>query len=151
MTGNSLHIAPLEPDRLGEVLVADVLRDQPGLLAAALDAASDRQLTRALTVAVRAGRDDAAVDEQLRDALDDRLPDLFRRALGADGPDLLAAVTVAMTGCRPARGAFAAAGMFPPPLSGCGPSRQMSQPWPSTDSGLRPATTRILCPAWPLR
>jgi len=108
-----LVIAPLEPDRLGEILVGDVLAQHPGLLAAALDAASDSQLARALTVAGRVARDDQAVNAQLRDALDDRLPGFIQRCLGADGGDLLSAVTTATVISRPARGALESAGMFP--------------------------------------
>ncbi len=51
-------IAPLEPERLGEVLVEDLLRRHSHLLAAAIDAASDRQLSRALTIVGRIARDD---------------------------------------------------------------------------------------------
>jgi hypothetical protein len=112
--GGPLAIGPLEPDRLGEVLAGDLLREHPGLLAAAIDAASGRQLTRALTVTTRIARDDAAVSAQLRDALDDRLPDLIQRGLTArDDGELLSVVTTAMTASRPARGAADAADGFP--------------------------------------
>ena len=67
MESRRLVIAPLEPDRLGEVLVGDVLAEHPGLLAAALDAASDSQLARALTVTARVAREDQAIDAELRD------------------------------------------------------------------------------------
>ena len=108
-----LSIAPLEPDRLGEVLVGDVLREYPSLLAAAIDAASDRQLARALTVATRAAREDDTVSLLLRDALDDRLGDLLERGINAEGSDLLNPVTAAMTAARPARGALDAAAEIP--------------------------------------
>ena len=107
-----LIIAPLEPDRLGEVLAGDVLRQHRDLLAAAIDAASDRQLTQALTVASRIAREDQAVNAQLRAALDERLADLFQRGLAADGSDLLTAVITAMTTSRPARGAADTADRF---------------------------------------
>jgi hypothetical protein len=112
---SQLSIAALEPDRLGEVLVADVLRRYPDLMAAALDVASDRQLTQALTVTTRIARDDPAVREQLRPALDQRLPDLFERGLGS-GDALLDAVFDAMIISRPARGALDLANRLPPPL-----------------------------------
>src|SRR5262249_44084185 len=80
-----LVIAPLEPDRLGEVLVGDVLREHPELLAAAIDAASDRQLTQTLTVASRVAREDQVVNAQLRAALDERLADFFQRGFFAYG------------------------------------------------------------------
>jgi hypothetical protein len=108
-----LVIAPLEPDRLGEVLAGDVLAEHPGLLAAALDAASDSQLARALTVAGRAAREVQGINAQLHDALDDRLPALIQRGLDADGGDLLSAVTSAVIISRPARGAASTAGRFP--------------------------------------
>jgi hypothetical protein len=112
--GGQLAIGPLEPNRLGEVLVGDVLRERPGLLAAAIDAASDRQLSRALTVTARIARHEADVSAQLRDVLDDRLPGLMQRGISAgDGGGLLASVTTAMTVSRPFRGAAAAAGRFP--------------------------------------
>ena len=79
---------------------------------AAIDTASDRQLTRALTVASRIARDDQAVNAQLRAALDERLGDLFRRGFSADGSDLLNAVVTAMTTSRPMRGAVDAADQF---------------------------------------
>jgi hypothetical protein len=78
-----MNIGPLEPDRLGEVLVADVLRRRPNLLAAAFDAASDRQVTQALTIAGRIAQLDQDIREQLRVALDARMADLFRRGMNA--------------------------------------------------------------------
>lgn len=78
-------IGPLEPDRLGEVLVGDVLRQHPDLLAAAIGAASDRQVTRALTVTARIAQDNPIVRRQLRAVLDQRLPDLFQRGFNASG------------------------------------------------------------------
>jgi Trypsin-like peptidase domain/Tetratricopeptide repeat len=107
-----LVIAPLEPDRLGEVLVGDTLQEHPELLAVTIDTASDRQLTQALTVASRIAREDQVVNAQLRAALDERLGDLFRRGFSADGSDLLSAVVTAMTTSRPVRGAVDAAAEF---------------------------------------
>ena len=108
-----LRIAPLEPDRLGEVLVADVLSRFPDLLPAALDAASDRQLVHALTVVTRAAFDNSAVKNQLRQALDDRLADLYLRGLGASStrpgrinPELFNAVVVAMLVSEASAGAI---------------------------------------------
>ena len=110
-----LRIAPLEPDRLGEVLVADVLSRFPDLLPAALDAASDRQLVHALTVATRAAFDDPAVKDQLRQALDDRLAHLLPARPGcqqypagdAINPELFNAVVVAMLVSEASAGAIA--------------------------------------------
>ena len=106
---------------------------------------------RALTVTTRIARDDAAVNAQLRDALDDRLPDLIQRALSAsDDGELLSAITTAMTASRPARGAAAAAGRFPGMLPvGSGPSRSPSPPWPWTGYGHKPAMTLAPSPTWP--
>ena len=106
-------IAPLEPDRLGEVLVGDVLREYANLLATAIDVASDRQLGQVLKVAVRIAREDQAIRGQLRTALDERLGDLLQRGFGADDDELLVAVTSAMTLARPVEGAVDAAGRFP--------------------------------------
>jgi hypothetical protein len=109
-----LRIAPLEPDRLGEVLVAEVLSRYPKLLPAALDGASDRQLTRALSVAARAAADNSVVRDQLSRALDERLPDLYVRGLGARStqpgrmnPELFNSVLVAMLVSTPTAGAIA--------------------------------------------
>ena len=122
-----LVIAPLEPDRLGEVLVGDALREHSELLAVAIDTASDRQLTQALTVASRIARDDQAVNAQLRAALDERLGDLFRRGFSGDGSDLLNAVVTAMTTSRPMRGAVDAADQF----------------WDALPVGLRPLAVTV--------
>ena len=122
-----LVIAPLEPDRLGEVLVGDVLREHPELLAGAIDTASDRQLTQALTVASRIARDDQAVNAQLRAALDERLGDLVRRGFSADGSDLLNAVVTAMITSRPMHGAVDAAEQF----------------WDALPVGLRPLAVTV--------
>jgi hypothetical protein len=78
-----ISIGPLEPDRLGEVLVADVLRENPHLLSTVFDTASDRQLTRALTVVGRIAQIDSFVMDQLRTVLDTRMPDLLQRGLRA--------------------------------------------------------------------
>lgn len=109
-----LRIAPLEPDRLGEVLVADVLGRYPDLLPAAFDAGSDRQLAHALMVVTGAAVDSSAVRDQLRHALDERLVDLYVRGLGASStepgrvnPELFNAVVVAMLMSRPTTGAIA--------------------------------------------
>ena len=108
-----LVLSPLEPDRLGEVLAGDVLREHADLLAAACGAASDRQLTQALTVTGRIAQSDRAVGDQLRAVLDQHLADFLGRGLAADDDELLAAVTSAMTISRPARGASEAADRFP--------------------------------------
>ena len=60
-------------------------RSSPELLAAAIDTASDRQLTQALTLASRIARDDQAMNAQLRAGLDERLGDFFARGFSADG------------------------------------------------------------------
>lgn len=112
-----LRIAPLEPDRLGEVLVADVLSQHPSLLPDALDAASDQQLARALTIAARAARGadgNLVVRDQLRRALDERLAQFYFRGLGARAtqpgranPELFNSVVVAMLVSEPTEGALA--------------------------------------------
>jgi hypothetical protein len=78
-----LRIDPLEPDRLGEVLVSDVLRRHEQLLAAAIDAASDRQLTHVLAVVARIAQIDEAVRDQLRMTLDTHMADIIQRGLNA--------------------------------------------------------------------
>src|SRR5581483_6666371 len=110
---DQLVLSPLEPDRLGEVLVGDVLREHTGLLAAACDAASDRQLVQALTVTGRIAHGDQAVRDQLRAVLDQHLGDYLGRGLANDGDELLAAVINAMTISQPVRGAADAADRFP--------------------------------------
>jgi tetratricopeptide (TPR) repeat protein len=111
-------INPLEPDRLGEVLVGDVLHEHPGLLAAALDAASDRQRVRALTVAVRIARDDDAMRDQLRTVLDERLGDLVAGLYPAGQDEAVPALLDALTVARPVAGARQAV-------------RRLSEPVPS--------------------
>jgi hypothetical protein len=108
-----LVLSPLEPDRLGEVLVGDVLRAHESLLTAACEAASDRQLTQALTVTGRIAQGDQTIRDQLRAILDQNLGDFLQRGVAADGDELLAAVTSAMTISQPARGASDAADRFP--------------------------------------
>ncbi len=103
----------LEPDRLGEVHAADVLRRHPDLLAAAIASASDRQLTQALTVAVRIAVMDEVVCSQLQACLDQSLGDLLERALTVDDPGLMAAVVGAMNFARPVYGAAEAADRLP--------------------------------------
>jgi hypothetical protein len=76
-----ISIGPLEPDRLGEVLVGDVLRQYPHLLTAAIAAASDRQLTQALTVCARIAQTDEIIRAQLSAALNVAMPDIVRRGL----------------------------------------------------------------------
>ena len=102
-----LRIDPLEPDRLGEALVADVLGRYPDLLPAAFDAASERQLVHALTVVTHAAADYPVVKGQLSRALDQRLPDFYRRGLAVGNHALFNAVVVAMIVSRPIEGAIA--------------------------------------------
>jgi hypothetical protein len=108
-----LVIAPLEPDRLGEVLTGDLLREHPDLLAAAADTASDRQLAQALTVVARIASDDRIIRDQLRVLLDQRLGDLLRRSFQATGDELLTASVTATTISQPTDGAVSAADRFP--------------------------------------
>ncbi len=108
-----LAIAALEPDRLGEVLAGDVLYQHPDMLSAAMDAATDRQLTQVLTATTRIARDDQGIRDQLRGALDERLADLLQRALTDSSGELLTAVSGAMTLSRPASGAIMAADRLP--------------------------------------
>jgi Sigma-70, region 4 len=97
-----INIGPLEPDRLGEVLTGDVLRQRPTLLAAAMDAASDRQLTNLLTVVARTARDDQEVRGQLQECLDTRTGDLLSRALTPPGSrEMLTAISAAAVIARP--------------------------------------------------
>jgi tetratricopeptide (TPR) repeat protein len=110
-----LRIAPLEPDRLGEVLVADILGERPKLLEQAADGASTGQLVRLLTVATRIARDDGRIREQLRVVLDERLADVLGRGL-AEELELVVAVLDAMSVARPTAGAFEAADRFPDAL-----------------------------------
>jgi hypothetical protein len=99
-----INIGALEPDRLGEVLAADVLRQHPTLLTAAMTAASDRQLTNLLTVAARTARDDHEVRSQLQDCLDTRVGDLINRALTPPGSyEMLTAMSGAAAIARPDR------------------------------------------------
>lgn len=107
-----LTIWPLEPDRLAEVLVGDVLREQPALLQAALDTASDGQLARLLTVVARVAATDDALRAHARDILNPRLLNLFQRAFTADGT-LLVALAAATGAVRPAAGAREVADALP--------------------------------------
>ncbi|MEY9857094.1 hypothetical protein ABH935_002702 [Catenulispora sp. GAS73] len=109
-----LRIAPLQPDRLGEVLVADLLNLYPDLLSAALDVASDRQSAHLLAIVTRAAVDDSVVEDCLSRALDERLVDLYLRGMGAGSPapgqaspELFNAVVVAMIVSKPVAGAIA--------------------------------------------
>ncbi len=107
-------IGALEPDRLGEVLAGDVLREHPGLLAAATEVTSERQLSRMLTVVGRIASEDQVIRDQLRAILNDHLADFFQRAFTTTSSDeLLAAVVTAMRISRPAQGALATADRFP--------------------------------------
>ena len=108
-----IGIGALEPDRLGEILAADVLRQHPDLLAAVIASASDRQLVQALTVAARVAAADEAVCSQLRACLDVQLGDLLERAFTGADDELITAVTGAMTIARPVNGAAEAADRFP--------------------------------------
>ena len=75
---------PLRPDRLGEALVARVLRERENggfdLLVAVLDLASDAQAERALEVLVRLAADPAAAGV-IAGALADRYPGLVQRCV----------------------------------------------------------------------
>jgi hypothetical protein len=108
-----LRIASLEPDNLGEFLVAGLLNRYPDLLAAAMDVASDRQLAHALTIVTNAAVANPAVMRQLSQALDERFTDLFLRGLGAGlqhsraDPELFNAVVVAMLVSEPIEGTIA--------------------------------------------
>ncbi|HXZ66149.1 MAG TPA: tetratricopeptide repeat protein, partial [Streptosporangiaceae bacterium] len=108
-----IGIGALEPDRLAEVLAADVLKQHPDLLAAVIASASDRQLARALTVVTRVAAADEVICSQLRACLDARLGDLLERAFGGADDELIAAVIGAMTIARPVNGAAEAGDRFP--------------------------------------
>ena len=107
-------IAPLEPDLLAEALITREVTAVPELLGAALDAASDRQLTRALVVLSRAaGRE--GFGEVARAALDGRLPAIVRRLTADHGRDeeLLTATRSAVVELRPHLGAVTALDELP--------------------------------------
>jgi len=74
---------PLRPDRLGEALIARVLRERENggsdLLAAVLDLPSDAQAERALEVLVRLAADPAA--DVIAGALAGRYPELVQRCV----------------------------------------------------------------------
>jgi len=63
-------IAPLEPDLLGEALVAHVLSELPGLAGDLLERADDATAERALTVLTRACAQHRVCRDALRDVLD---------------------------------------------------------------------------------
>lgn len=96
-------IGPVEPDMLGESLVRAEYSSVQALLEASLDAATNHQLARALTVLSRAAGDSGALADGLRRALDERLPDFAARALTA--PELAGPLDLAATTARPAAGA----------------------------------------------
>lgn len=102
-------IAPMEPDLLAEALVGRECAAQPELVGRAFDAADDSQLVRLLNLMARVSDDNEPVAEQVRQALDQRLPDLVERATSAEDPELVAALDQAVTAVRPWRGAAAAA------------------------------------------
>ncbi len=97
-------IAPLEPDMLGEALVIREYTANPDLLSATLDAASDSQLVRALTVLTRAAAGSEELTEAFRDTLDERLPDLLERAAAAD-VELVTSLDLTINAIRPVLGA----------------------------------------------
>jgi hypothetical protein len=108
-------IAPLEPDFLAEVLVATELTALPELIGDAFDAASDRQLARALLVLSRAveGRDQLI--DPTRTALNERLSGLFRRLAAQQDRDaeLVAGIRLALRSVRPFAGAITAISELP--------------------------------------
>jgi tetratricopeptide (TPR) repeat protein len=102
-------IRPLEPDLLAEVLVASVLGERPQLLGAALDNASDEQLTRALLVLSRLpGASRGAVVEAASAALDLRLPTLVDRARTSAAGGLATSLRLAVAALQPRAGSAAA-------------------------------------------
>ncbi len=94
----------LEPDLLGEVLLARVLAASPALAGTVLDEADPHQLVRALLVLSRVAGRSTAAREAVRDALDPRLPDLAAVAHQAP-PEFVAALTLAGIATRPVIGA----------------------------------------------
>jgi tetratricopeptide (TPR) repeat protein len=97
-------IAPLEPDMLGEALVIREYTANPDLLSASLDAATDSQLVRALTVLTRAAASSDGLAETFRRALDERLPGLLERAAAAD-VELVTSLDLTINAVRPVLGA----------------------------------------------
>ena len=102
-------VAPLEPDRLAEVLIGRALADAAAI-GAALDAASPAQLARALNVLARAASEHERLRLAARAALDERLAGLARDLASTAAPDveLVAALRLVMQVVRPLAGASAA-------------------------------------------
>ncbi len=94
----------LEPDLLAEFLVIRIAAETPGLVDAVLGTVSDVQLARALVVLSRAAARSDHLREMVRDALDERLPDLVER-VGAGGTDLTVALHLAVAATKPMFGA----------------------------------------------
>jgi len=97
-------VGPVEPDMLGETLVRSEYRSNPKFLAATLDAASDHQLTRGLTVLSRAAVGCEPLETALRAALDERLPAFVARASAAH-LELAGALDLAVNTIQPLSGA----------------------------------------------
>jgi hypothetical protein len=76
------YLKPLEPDRLGEALVARVCADVPELATELLKGGSDQQQRRTLTVVARAARDYPAATDALQAALARLLDRLLSTAIG---------------------------------------------------------------------
>ena len=72
---------PLEPDLLGEALVAGVLDELPRLAAELVALSTDDQTHRILTVLTRAAHDHSSAERALSLALAEHLPSLWRAAL----------------------------------------------------------------------
>jgi tetratricopeptide (TPR) repeat protein len=104
-------IASIEPDMLAEALVARECGAHPELIGAALDAASDRQLARALNLLARAASSGDPVAQPAKEALDARLPSFLERisADAAGGAELTAALELAVAALAPAAGSLRAA------------------------------------------
>ncbi|SEG69087.1 hypothetical protein SAMN05216223_108150 [Actinacidiphila yanglinensis] len=62
-------LGSLQPDRLAERLIGELLADDPGPLRSLLAALESRRLLRALTIAVRAAQTDSRVTTWLQEAL----------------------------------------------------------------------------------
>jgi len=99
-------LGPIEPDMLAEALVTNEYTAHPRLLERSLDVATDKQLVQALAVITRAAAGSEPLRELFRAALDERLPDLVRRA-GKGGDRLTTALELAIAEARPRQGGVA--------------------------------------------
>jgi hypothetical protein len=101
-------ISPVEPDMLGETLVARECLKRPELIGRALDIASDVQLARMLTVLARACAGDERLAGAVGSSLGARLTDLVDRVVDLNSSELAVALELAVLTSRPVPAAAAA-------------------------------------------